>query len=125
MDLLQPSYDSNVARFPSRNALCITSLTADRKTRLPLTLNCGKLNENAMRAPATRANAQIRDYGKPIIPGEAKGLTLPKAGQDSRTPRRYRDRHAPSNVRQVLECGAPAALFFGRALDDRDAPGLD
>ncbi len=51
------------------------------------------------------------------LPVSTEGRTFAKAGQDSRTPRRYRDLHAPSDVRQVLEqCAAPAALFFGQAL---------
>ena len=37
-------------------------------------------------------------------------LVVPKAGQGSRTPKRWRDHHAPPNLRQVLECAAPAAL---------------
>src|SRR6266436_3647236 len=37
-------------------------------------------------------------------------LVVPKAGQGSRTPKRWRDHHVPPNLRQVLECAAPAAL---------------
>src|SRR5437867_3055848 len=51
-------------------------------------------------------------------------LAISKAGQGSRTPRRWRDHHALPNLRQVLECAAPAALFR-RAPDLRDAPSFN
>src|SRR6266511_2760509 len=74
---------------------------------------------------AARLVATIGPWTIETPPVSTEGRTFAKAGQDSRTPRRYRDLHAPSNVRPVLECAAPAALFFGRALDDRDTRGLD
>ena len=38
-------------------------------------------------------------------------VAFPKAGQGSRTPRRYRDYHARLNLRQVLECDRPCGAF--------------
>src|SRR5688572_7381357 len=43
----------------------------------------------------------------------APRLSFPKAGQDSRTPRRYRDHHATTNRRQFWSASAPAALLRG------------
>src|SRR5207249_3637576 len=51
-------------------------------------------------------------------------FTDSRAGQGSRTPKRWRDHHALPNLRQVLECAAPAALFR-RAPDLRDAPSFN
>src|SRR6266540_5905271 len=68
---------------------------------------------------AARLVATIGPWTIETPPVSTEGRSIAKAGQDSRTPKRWRVGHGRSNVRPVLEMRRPAALFFGRVLDDR------
>src|SRR5439155_16124053 len=53
----------------------------------------------------------------------AHRLTHAKAAEGCRTPKRWRDHHGLPNLRQVLECAAPAALLL-RVPDNCGAPSF-